>query len=203
VAGVVALAVGSGLSSRPAAAIGTTCARSPSGPTTLVADGNLYVAVRSAQRRYLFGASGRPVLSFPEALRLIRALGFTGTDAQLFRRLSGNGIPGATYADAGSISNFTLGCQGTYTATALVRSDNGDITATRFWLQQGGLLHVTRAFCMPEQWVPAGARVSVRFHVPLAAGAPVFTIDWDGNGKVDSLGPFRPGGARFPMSDRC
>jgi len=51
--------------------------------------------------------------------------------------------------------------------------------------------------------VPAGARVSVRFHVPLASSAPVFTIDWNGDGKIDSLGPFRAGGARFPVSDRC
>ena len=93
------------------------------GPTTVIADGNLYVVVRSAQRRYLFGASDRPVLSVREALRLVRALGFTGTDAQLIHRLGGNGIPGATYTDAGSISDFTLGCQGTYTATAVVRSD--------------------------------------------------------------------------------
>ena len=173
------------------------------GPTTLVADGNLYVVVRSTRRRYLFGWSGRPVLSYPDALRLVRALGFTGTDAQLLRRLEGSKIPGASYANAGSISNFMLGCQGTYTATAVVRSDRGAITATRFWLQQGGLLRVTRAFCMPEQWVPVGARVSVTFHVPLAAAAPIFRIDWDGNGKVDSIGPFRRGGARFPTSDRC
>ena len=173
------------------------------GPTTVIADGNLYVVVRSAQRRYLFGASDRPVLSVREALRLVRALGFTGTDAQLIHRLGGNGIPGATYTDTGSISDFTLGCQGTYTATAVVRSDAGAITATRFWLQQGGPLHVTRAFCMPEQWVPAGARISVTFRAPLAAAAPVFAIDWDGNGKADSIGPFRRGGTRFPINDRC
>lgn len=200
----VTLAVAASLSTRPAAAIGTTaCVRPGNGPTTLVADGNLYIVVRSAQRRSLFGGSGRPVLSFREALRLVRALGFTGTDAQLLRRLGRNGIPGATYTDAGSISNFTFGCQSTYTATAVVRSDGGAITATRFWLQQGGLLHVTRAFCMPEQWVPAGARVSVTFHAPLASAAPVFAIDWDADGKVDSIGPFRRGGMRFPKNDRC
>ncbi|HEY2374323.1 MAG TPA: hypothetical protein VGH82_17515 [Gaiellaceae bacterium] len=200
----MALALAASLFARPATAAGTTaCARAGSGPTTLVADGNLYVAVRSGQKRYLFGWSDRPVLGFPEALHLIRALGFTGTDAQLLRRLEGSGIPGATFADAGSISNFTLGCRGTYTATALVRSDRGAITATRFWLQEGEPPHITRAFCMPEQWVPTGARVSVTFHVPLAAAAPVFTIDWDGNGQVDSLGPFRRGGTRFPTSDRC
>jgi hypothetical protein len=202
-AGVIALAIAASLSTRPAAATGTrACVHAP-GPTTLIIDGNLYAVVRAAQRRYLFGASGRPVLSMPEALRLVRRLGFTGTDAQLFRRLEREGIPGAGYADAGSISNFTFGCQGTYTATAVVRTDRGAITATRFWLQQGGTLHVTRAFCMPEQWVPVGARVSVTFRVPLAAAAPVFAIDWDANGKVDSVGPFRAGGTRFPARDRC
>ena len=69
--------------------------------------------------------------------------------------------------------------------------------------QQGGFPKVTRAFCMPEQWVRAGARVSVRFPVPLAAKAPVFTVDWNADGKPDSVGPFRPGGKRFPTSDRC
>jgi hypothetical protein len=202
--GVLALAIAASMASRPAAAVGTTaCVHTGSGSTTLIADGNLYVDVRSPRGRYLFGWSDQPVLSFPEALRLIRALGFTGTDAQLLRRLEGSGIPGASYADAGSIGNFTLGCRGRYTATALVRSDHGAITATRFWLQQGGTLRVTRAFCMPEQWVPAGARVSVTFQVPLAAAAPVFAIDWDGNGKIDSIGPFHAGGTRFPVDDRC
>jgi hypothetical protein len=173
------------------------------GSTTLVADGNLYVGVRSTDGRYIFGWSDQPVLTLPQALRLVRALGLTGTDAQLFRRLSAKAIPGATYADAGSIGNFTFTCQGTYTARAVVRSDHGAVSATRFWLQQGNPLHVTRAFCMPEQWVRAGARVSVRFHVPLAAAAPVFTIDWNADGKTDGVGPFRPGGKLFPTNDHC
>ena len=203
-AGLVALAIAASLSARPAAALTTgACVHAPGGPTTLIADGNLYAVVRSAQRRYLFGWSGRPVQSFPEAIRLVRELGFTGSDVELSRRLSGAGIPGGTYSDQGSISDFTLSCQGRYTVTAVVRTDRGAITATRFWLQQGGLPRVTRAFCMPEQWVPAGARVSVTFRVPLAAASPVFAIDWDGNGKIDSIGPFRPGGKRFPTSDRC
>ena len=203
-AGVVALAFAASLSAAPAAAIGTGCTRPPGrGLTTLAADGNLYVVVRSARRRYVFGWSDKPVLSIPQALRLVRALGFKGTDSQLFRRLSGDAIPGANYSDSGSVGDFTFACRGTYTATALVRSDHGAITATRFWLQQPGPSHVIRAFCMPEQWVPAGAWVSVRFHVPLGAAAPVFTIDWNADGKVDSVGPFRSGGARFPVSDRC
>ncbi len=116
---------------------------------------NLSAVVRAPGPHYLFGSSGPPVESLPEALRLVRALGFTGTGSRLVDRL------------------------------------------------QQGTTRVTRAFCMPEQWVPVGARVSVRFHVPLAASAPVFTIDWNGDGRIDSLGPFRPGGARIPLSDRC
>jgi len=202
--GVVALALPAVLTTRPAAAIGAAaCVHAAGGPTTLVADGNLYVGVRSTQGRYLFGWSDQPVLSFPQALHLVRALGLTGTDAQLVRRLSGDAIPGATYTDAGSIGDFAFACRGAYTATAVVRSNHGAVSATRFWLQQGGVLHVTRAFCMPEQWVPAGARVSVKFHVPLAAAAPVFTIDWNADGKADSVGPFRPGGKQFPANARC
>jgi hypothetical protein len=202
--GVCAFGLFGSFSARPAAAGGTaSCVRGSGGPTTLVADGNLYVGVRSEQGRYLFGWSDQPVLSFPQALRLVRALGLNGTDAQLVRRLSGNAIPGATYSDAGAIGDFTFACKGTYTATAVVRSDHGAVTATRFWLQQGGFPKVTRAFCMPEQWVRAGARVSVRFPVPLAGKAPVFTVDWNADGKPDSVGPFRPGGKRFPTSDRC
>jgi len=181
---------------------GSACARAVQ-PTRLVIDGYLYAVVRAPGQHFLFGSSGPPVETVPDALRLVRALGFTGTDAKLFDYLEKrNGIPGGRYEDAGSISNFDLTCGATYTATAVVRSRGGSIVATRFWLQQG-TTHVTRAFCMPEQWVPAGARVSVRFHVPLPSSAPVFTIDWNGDGKIDSLGPFRAGGARFPVSDRC
>ena len=181
---------------------GSTCGRTAH-PTRLVIDGYLYAVVRAPGQHYLFGSSGPPVETFPETLRLVRALGFTGTDSKLFEYLDKrNGIPGGRYEDDGSISNFDLTCGATYTATAVVRAKGGYIVGTRFWLQQG-TTRVTRAFCMPEQWVPAGARVSVRFHVPLAASAPVFTIDWNGDGKVDSVGPFRAGGARFPVSDRC
>lgn len=155
--------------------------------------------MRAPGRHYLFGSSGLLVETVPEALRLVRALGFTGTDARLFDLLDKQArVPGAQYSDG----EFDFGCRGTYTATALVRQKGGYIVATRFWLQQGET-RVTGAFCMPEQWVPAGARVSVTFRVPLGTSAPVFRIDWDGNGKVDSVGPFRAGGARFPVSDRC
>jgi hypothetical protein len=102
-------------------------------------------------------------------------------------------------------SDFFLGCRGTYTALALVRAGGGGdaITGSRFWLRQGEQPHVTRAFCMPAQWLPVGARLAVTFQVPLAARAPVFTVDWNGDGKADSLGPFQPGGAGYPSSDRC
>ena len=51
--------------------------------------------------------------------------------------------------------------------------------------------------------MPPGAHVSVSFHVPLARAAPVFEIDWNGDGEVDSIGPFQPGGAGFPTTERC
>ena len=47
------------------------------------------------------------------------------------------------------------------------------------------------------------ALVSVSFRVPLARTPPVFEIDWDGDHKVDSIGPFRSGGAGFPNTERC
>jgi hypothetical protein len=56
---------------------------------------------------------------------------------------------------------------------------------------------------MPEQWLPAGARLSVSFRAPLASKPPVFTVDWNGDGKIDATGPFRRGGTRFPVSHRC
>jgi hypothetical protein len=177
----------------------STCTRIHGEPTRLVLDGYLYAVVRAPGRRFLFGSSGPPVETIPEALHLIRALGFTGTDSELLDTLMKRStIPGAQYGDG----EFYFGCRGVYTVTAVVRQKGRFTTATRFWLQQG-VTRVTRAFCMSGQWVPAGARVSVTFRTPLASSAPVFAIDLDGNGKVDRVGPFRPGGARFPISDRC
>lgn len=178
------------------------CERGQVSQTTLSIDGNLYAVIRGEHQRYAFGGSGPPVSSVSEALTLIRKLGFGGTNAELFRRLAGSSIPGTDFADGGGSSDFFLTCRGSYRATALVRRDGRFITATRFWLRQGEP-RVTRAFCMPEQWVPAGALVSVSFRVPLASAPPVFEIDWNGDGKVDSVGPFRPGGTAFPGSDRC
>jgi hypothetical protein len=169
---------------------------------TLSIEGNLYAVVRGEHDRYAFGGSGPYVLSFREAPALIRKLGFKGTDAQLVRRLSRSAIPGVDFAGGGGSSDFTFTCRGSYRATALVRRDGHGITGTRFWLSQGRP-HVTRAFCMPEQWVPSGALVSIAFHVPLARTPPVFEIDWDGNGTVDSVGPFQRGGADFPNTERC
>jgi hypothetical protein len=182
----------------------TEAAACPGTPTAVIIDGNLYADVRGAKQRYVFGSSGRPVLSVDEALGLVKALRFTGTAGQLLDRLERSPISGATYSNDGTFSYFTVSCPGTYTATAVVRSEGGgSITGTRFWLQQGLPPHVRRAFCMPEQWVRAGALVSVTFHVPLAARAPVFAVDSDGNGKADSVGPFRPGGSAFPANDSC
>ncbi len=169
---------------------------------TLSIDGNLYAVVRGEHDRTLFGASGPPVLSFPQAFRLIRKLGFEGTNAQLLRRLSNGGLPGVAFADGGGSSGFYFTCSGSYRTTAVVRLEGRSITGTRFWLRQGSQGDA-RAFCMPAQWVPAGALVSVSFRVPLGRAAPVFTIDWDGNGTVDSVGPFQAGGAGFRASQRC
>jgi hypothetical protein len=201
---VVLLAVLAAAVAAPAlhARTGAACGHGRAQLTTLSIEGNLYAMVRAADERYAFGWSGPPVLSLPEALTLIRHLGFKGTDAQLFRRLSQSEIPGADFADGGGSSDFTFTCRGSYRATALVRSDRRSITGTRFWLRQGDT-RVARAFCMPEQWVPAGALVSVSFRIPLARTPPVFEIDFDGNGKIDSVGPFRTGGANFPQTERC
>jgi len=49
----------------------------------------------------------------------------------------------------------------------------------------------------------ATALVSVSFRIPLARTPPVFEIDFDGNGKIDSVGPFRTGGAQLPQTERC
>jgi hypothetical protein len=178
------------------------CAHGPAPPTTLSIDGNQYTVVRGEHDRQAFGWSGPPVSSFPEALGLARKLGFRGTNAELVRRFSRSAIPGVDFADGGGSSDFFFACRGSYRATALVRSDRGSITGTRFWLRQGQA-PVTRAFCMPEQWVPPGALVTVSFRVPLARTPPVFEIDWNGDGKVDSVGPFRRGGAGFPSTERC
>jgi hypothetical protein len=200
----VALAAAGVAETPPPARAAATCANGRAPQTTLFIEGNLYAVVR-AQQHYLFGASGRTVLDFAEALRLIRALGYTNTKttAQVTTLIRRAGVPGATFSDGGGASEFDLDCRGVYTVTALVRREGNAITGTRFWLQLGQQPRLKRAFCMPEQWVPAGALVSVTFRAPLATTAPVFTIDWDGNGKIDSVGPFQPGGARFPSSERC
>jgi hypothetical protein len=180
---------------------GAGCSGGRTQPATLSIDGNLYAVIRAPGERFSFGGSGPPVSTFAEALRLVRHLGFKGTNAELLHRLD-MPIPGASFASGSGSSDFTFACRGTYRATALVRADHGSITGTRFWLRQGAA-HVTRAFCMPAQWVPPGALVSVSFPVPLTRAAPVFEIDYDGDGKVDSVGPFEPGGAQFPSSERC
>ena len=202
IAAVVALLVADvAAPTRPAQA-NVGCAHGRVQAATLSIEGNLYAVVRGEHDRYAFGGSGPYVLSFGDASALIRKLGFKGTDAQLLRRLSQSAIPGVDFAGGGGSSDFIFTCRGSYRATALVRSDHHTITGTRFWLRQGQP-QVTRVFCMPEQWVPAGARVSISFHVPLARTPPVFEIDWDGNGTVDSVGPFRAGGAAFPSTERC
>jgi len=172
--------------------------------TTLTIDGNFYAVVRGEHGRFAVGYSGPPVVGFQQSFRLMRKLGFGGTDAELLHQLVAKQLPGSDFADGSGSSDFFLSCPGTYTATALVRPETGGgITGSRFWLRQGLRPHVTRAFCMPAQWLPVGARLEVTFQVPLTAKAPVFSVDWNADGKPDSLGPFDPGGARFPLVDRC
>jgi len=178
-----------------------TACRGAAQPATFSIEGNLYAVVRAPGDRFAFGGSGPPVSTFAQALGLVRRLGFKGTDAQLLHRLD-SPIRGASFAGGSGSSDFTFTCRGTYRATALVRTDRGSISGTRFWLRQGRA-DAARAFCMPAQWVPPGALVSVSFPVPLTRAAPVFEIDFDGDGKVDSIGPFQPGGAQFPSSERC
>src|SRR4029079_12199059 len=193
----VATAAGHALS-----APGATCTRGSVQPTTLSIEGNLYAVVRGEKHRYSFGGSGPVVSSVRQALTLVRKLGFKGTDGQLLRRLGAGTIPGVDFAGGSGSSDFILTCRGSYRATALVRSEGRAITGTRFWLRQG-VVDVVRAFCMPEQWVPAGALVSISFSLPLARTPPIFEIDWDGNGTVDSIGPFQAGGADLPSRERC
>lgn len=187
---------------RPAHA-GRGCEHGRVRPTTLSIEGNLYAVVRGEHHRYVFGGSGPSVSSVGEALGLVRKLRFRGTDAQLASLLSRSAIPGVDYAGGSGSSDFVFMCRGSYRATALVRRDGNAITGTRFWLRQGNPQAVTRAFCMPDQWVPARALVSISFQVPPARTPPVFEIDWDGDGTIDSIGPFGPGGAAFPSTERC
>jgi hypothetical protein len=170
--------------------------------TTAIIDGDLYAMVRSQQGRYLFGWSGPPVRSYTDAVRLVRALGVTGSEQQLIRLVTDpKTIAGGEYADLGSIASFSVRCPGTYRLTAVVRTARF-LPATRIWLRQERQ-RVLRSFCMSPQWLPSRARITVTFSSPLAATAPSYTVDRNADGKVDRNGTFRSGGAGFPASPRC
>jgi hypothetical protein len=178
------------------------CDPANSEATTVIIDGDLYGMVRAQNGRYLFGWSGPPVLSFDEALRLIKALGVKGTREQLFSLILGPGIFGGDYSEGGSIGYFDVHCPGVYRATVVVRRERF-LPATRIWLQQQEGIRVRRSFCMAPRWLPGGARLSVTFASPLQAKAPVFTIDRNADGTVDGRGSFHRGGARFPDRESC
>jgi hypothetical protein len=162
--------------------------------TIVILDGVLFGDVRQG-RRFLFGWSDRPVLDFPEKLRLIRLLGLKGSAQQLLALPS---IRGGAFADEGSYSTLSVRCAGVYHASFVTRS----FGLVRLWLQQASTT-VRRGYCMPAQLLPRGARVSTEFSVPLGAAAPRYRIDRDADGIIDRTGTFKRGGTLFPVSTRC
>jgi hypothetical protein len=171
-----------------------TCDPNATRRTIVVLDGVLFGDVQQG-RRFLFGWSDRPVLDFPQQLRLMRLLGLKGSTQQLLALPS---IRGGDFADAGSYSNLSVRCAGLYHASFVTRSYG----LARFWLQQART-EVQRSFCMPAQLLPRGARVSTEFSVPLGAAAPRYRIDRNADGIIDRTGSFKRGGTRFPVSTRC
>jgi hypothetical protein len=191
---LAALSVGvvASLPARSTASV--TCDPSSIQRTIVILDGVLFGDVQQG-RRYLFGWSDRPVLDFPQSLRLMRLLGLKGSTKQL---LSLPSIRGGEFADSGSYSTLSVRCAGAYHASFVNRSDG----FARFWLQQARFA-VQRSFCMPAQLLPRGARVSTEFSVPLGAAAPRYSVDRNADGIIDRTGSFKRGGARFPVSTRC
>src|SRR5690242_12889151 len=111
-AAAIAAVTGTAVAGAPSAA----CRPNATETATLILDGDLYAGVRSQDGRYIFGWSGPPVLSFPEAFRLVRQLGLRSPVQEL---LSGKEIAGATYADGGSIAYFAFSCSGRYDVKAV------------------------------------------------------------------------------------
>jgi hypothetical protein len=201
---LVALAVSAAFAHAPNAhaVIHAGCDPTSVARTTAIIDGDLYAMVRSRRGRYLFGWSGPPVRSYDDAVRLVRALGVTGTERQLISLVTDpKTIVGGDYADLGSISSFSVRCPGAYRLTVVVRTARF-LPATRIWLRQERQ-RVLRSFCMSPQWLPSRARITVTFSAPLAATVPSYAIDRNADGKVDRVGSFRSGGAGFPASPRC
>src|SRR5206468_9127328 len=107
--------------------------------------------IRSQDGRYLFGWSGRPLLSLEEAVRLIRALGVKGTNRQLLAIALRPEIVGGDYWDGGAIGYFEVRCPGPYRAAVVVRGGRF-LPATRIWLHQERA-RVTRSLCMAGPWL--------------------------------------------------
>jgi hypothetical protein len=188
---VAACLVAAGVAAgRTAAACNTTSTER----TDVLIDGDLYAYVQRSGH-YTFGWSDVPVLSFPEAVALIRQLGLKGTAQQL---LSLPGLGGSEFSDEGSYSVFSVRCPGAYTARFVTRESG----FARFWLQQSRFT-VERSFCMPALLLPKGAWVTTRFTSPLGQALPRYAVDRNRDGVVDLSGTFRTGGKNFPVSERC
>jgi hypothetical protein len=171
-----------------------TCDPSSTERTDVLIDGDLYAYVEQGGR-YDFGWSDVPVLSFPEAVGLIRELGLRGTAQQL---LSVPELRGSDFSDEGSYSVFSVRCPGAYSARFVTR----EAGFARFWLQQSRF-DVERSYCMPALLLPKGAWVTTRFTSPLGRTPPSYTVDRNRDGVVDRRGTFRSGGKNFPVSTRC
>jgi hypothetical protein len=171
-----------------------TCDPTSTERTDVLIDGDLYAYVQR-NGRYDFGWSDVPVLSFPEAVGLMRQLGLRGTAQQL---LSKPELRGSDFSDEGSYSVLSVRCPGAYTARFVTREGG----FARFWLQQSGF-KVERSFCMPALLLPKGAWVTTRFTSPLVRDAPRYWVDRNRDGVVDRTGIFKSGGRNFPVSTRC
>jgi len=142
---VAAVSVGAGASPAARSTASVTCDPSSIQRTVVNLDGVLFGDVQQG-RRYLFGWSGSPVLSFQQKLRLLRLLGLKGSTQQLLALPS---IRGGEFADQGSYSTLSVRCAGVYRASFVARSDG----FARFWLQQARNA-VQRSFCMPALSLP-------------------------------------------------
>ena len=151
--------------------------------TRFVMDGDLYAIVTSANG-LIAGWSGPPVLSFDGAFQWLRAM---GVKADIF---SAAEIPGATFGDGGSRSDFFFECKGSYTARAVVRPGRYPIQFA-LYDQRGNAL--TRAFHSPRLQLPLRAVVEVRFTHPLGRHAPTLLVDRNGDRRWDGRVALRPG----------
>jgi hypothetical protein len=136
--------------------------------TRFVIDGDLYAIVTSAGGGLIGGWSGPPVLSFEGAYGWTKAM---GVKANI---LSAAEIPGATFGDGGSRSEFTFECTGAYRARAVVRNGR-DPVAFSLFDDRGGT--VTRAFHTPPLRLPLRAVVELRFTHPPGPRPPTLLID--------------------------